>query len=98
VKHPTVVSYLTVKAVLGKYTTRILLDAGAIIPAGNDSRGHPVFDARSLHHSLSRLARAAALIPPRIYQSGSGRGQKKSEPNSEFVVDVERLLAQLTEE
>ena len=60
----TVVSYLTVKPVLGKYTTRILLDAGVITPAAKDSRGHPLFDARSLHHSLSRLARAAALIPP----------------------------------
>ena len=34
----TVVSYLTVKTVLGKYTTRILLDVGYIIPAGKDAR------------------------------------------------------------
>jgi hypothetical protein len=92
------VSYLTVKAVLGKYTTRILLDAGHIIPAGKDSRGHPVFEARSLHHSLSRLARATALIEPRTYQPGSGARQRGSKKNAELMLDVERALAQLAEE
>jgi len=41
----TVVSYLMIKTVLGKYTARILLDARVIVPAGKDARGNPVFDA-----------------------------------------------------
>ena len=88
------VSYLTVKTVLGKYTTLILLDAGYIIPAGKDARGHPVFEARSLHHSLSRLARAVGLIEPR----GNGARQRGSKKNDDIELDVERAVAQLIEE
>ena len=89
----TVVSYLTVKIVLGKYTTRILLDAGQIVPAGKDARGHPLFEARALHHSLSRLARASSLIEPRVYQP-----RHNSKKNDGIELDVERALAQLAEE
>ncbi|PWT86155.1 MAG: hypothetical protein C5B58_01925 [Acidobacteria bacterium] len=84
------VSYLTVKAVLGKYTTRILLDSRVITPAGKDTRANPVFEARSLHHWLSRLARASGMVEPRVYQPGNGARRKK---NAEIVLDIERALA-----
>jgi hypothetical protein len=88
-----VVSYLTVKTVLGKYTTRILLDAGQIVPACKDARGHPLFEARALHHSLSRLALASELIEPRTYQP-----RHNSKKNDEIELNAERALAQLAEE
>jgi hypothetical protein len=90
-----VIRLIELKHVLGKYTTRILLDTRAIVPAAKDSRGNPLFEARSLHHALSRLARATALIPPRTYQPGNGARPKK---NAELELDLARALAQLTEE
>ena len=62
-------------------------------PLARIARGHPLFEARALHHSLSRLARASALIEPRIYQP-----RHNSKKNDGIELDVERALAQLDEE
>jgi hypothetical protein len=92
-----VIRLLDLKLVLGRRLVCRLLQAGLIVPIAHDARGHPLFDAVALHRTLGALARATALIEPRVYQPGNGARQRGSKKNDEIEIDVERALAQLDE-
>ena len=68
-----------------------LLEKKYIVPIAHDARGHPLFDAQTLHRSLGRLARGIGIIEPRAYRSGNS-----SKKNDEIVID-EAELARLLE-
>jgi hypothetical protein len=87
-----VIRLVELKHVLGRRLVHRLLQARLIVPNAHDARGHPLFDAQSLHRTLGALARAVGLIEPRTYRPGNGaiRDGKKDELES-IVIDAEEL-------
>ena len=83
------------KHVLERRLVSRLLHAGLIVPVARDTRGHPLFDAQSLHRTLGALTRAVGLIEPRAYRPGNSARRKK---NDEIVLDLQGAFAQLDEE
>jgi hypothetical protein len=88
-----VIRPVELKHILGRRLVRRLLEAKLIVPSAHDARGHPLFDAESLHRTLGALARGVGLVEPRDYQPGNGarRGSKKDELD-ELLSNLARSL------
>jgi hypothetical protein len=87
-----VIRLVELKHVLGRRLVCRLLQAKLIVPAAHDARGHPLFDAQSLHRTLGALARSVGLVEPRAYRPGNDatRDSKKDELDL-IVIDAEEL-------
>jgi hypothetical protein len=76
--------------VLGRRLACRLLEAKYIVPTARDARGHPLFDAQTLHRSLGALARGIGLIEARTHPPGKRATCAKDELDS-LLIDAEQL-------
>ena len=76
--------------VVGRRLVCRLLAAKYIVPIAHDARGHPLFDAQSVHRTLGALARGIGLIEARTHPPGKRATRAKDELDS-LLIDAETL-------